>query len=176
MNVIRIRYRSRQFWNGILAQPLNDGALDQIKKTLSGPEMDLFLRMQTSEQVHSYQVYKNLTARGIRNQDLLTAALLHDIGKTRHPLRLRDRVLIVLGKALLPDRTRQWGRGSHTDWRRIFTVAEQHASWGAEMAQQAGASPKTVDLIRRHQDPYPEPDSEREDTLLYYLQTADNQL
>jgi predicted hydrolase (HD superfamily) len=54
-------------------------------------------------------------------------------------------------------------------------VAEHHAGWGADLANQAGATPLTVELIRRHQDsPVRNPDSQMEH-LLAALQAADNE-
>jgi len=89
---------------------------------------------------------------GEEQPDLLAAALLHDVGKSDHPLHIWERVVIVLGKAFFPGQVRRWGQGEPTGWRRPFVVAEQHPAWGADMAAEAGASPTTATLIRHHQD------------------------
>lgn len=93
-----------------------------------------------------------LTHAGHNEPALLTAALLHDIGKTRHPLPIVERVLVVLGNKFLPGRAASWGIGEPAGWRRAFVIKAQHAQWGAEMAAQAGSNPQVVELIRRHQD------------------------
>jgi hypothetical protein len=174
--VFRIGYRTRQFWNVLIARPLEDEAIDRVRQVLTDKETELFLQMQPSEQKHSYMVYRKLTERGFRNKDLLTTALIHDIGKTRYPLGLVARVLIVLGRAILPQQVGEWGAEVHSDWRRIFAVAEQHPEWGAQMAAAAGSNPRVVNLIRRHQHPLNGPPAGEEDILLSYLQSADDSL
>lgn len=174
--MVRILYRTQQFWNVLSANPLEDEVIEQIRAVLSKREMGLFLQLQTSEQRHSYQVYRSLLERGIQNDDLLKAALMHDIGKVRHPLRIFDRVLIVLGKTIFPRVIDRWGHENHSDWRRIFSVAVNHPAWGAEMAAQAGSSPRTVDLIRRHQDMQGNLAADDKDLLLSHLQSADDNL
>ena len=54
--------------------------------------------MQSSEQAHAVSVYRQLVAQGETSSDLLAAALLHDVGKSLSPLRLWERVLIVLAR------------------------------------------------------------------------------
>jgi hypothetical protein len=105
----------------------------------------------------------------------LAAALLHDIGKAKHPLNLLERVIIVLTSAALPGLSRRWGAAEPQGWRRAFVVAAQHPKWGAGMALEAGASATLVELIRRHQDrvpPHPEAELDR---LLLRLTRADRE-
>ncbi len=101
---------------------------------------------------------------------MLTAALLHDVGKVLFPLSLFDRVVIVLGKAFFPGRTGRWSEGTPEKYRRPFVVAARHPEWGADLARQAAASLRTVELIRHHQD-LPSTD----DPQLAALQAADNE-
>ena len=145
-----VRYRIRQFWNAIKAVPAPE-EIQKANQALSSPLMALFLEMQTSEQAHCLWIFNRLLEQDETNADLLAAALLHDVGKSCHPLRLWERVVAVLGKALLPTRVKSWGAGAPFGWKRAFVVAEQHPVWGAELAQRAGASPITVSLIRHHQ-------------------------
>jgi putative nucleotidyltransferase with HDIG domain len=104
----------------------------------------------------------------------LAAALLHDIGKTRYPLSVWDRILIVVGGALFPGRASAWGNGSLDGWRRPFVVRAHHPAWGAEMAAAAGSRGRVVELIRRHQDELVQ-EREDDDRLLARLQWADDQ-
>lgn len=127
-------------------------------------------------------VLNRLLEQDETNNDLLAAALLHDVGKCCHPLRLWERVVIVLAKSLFPKRVKSWGEGEPFGWKRAFVVAEQHPSWGAELAARAGASPMTVSLIRRHQDLLEDrsrvqtvQDFSSEDGLLYLLQVCDDE-
>ena len=81
----------------------------------------------------------------------MVAALLHDVGKTRYPLRLWERVLIVLGRRMFPEKVKEWGSGDPEGWKRAFVIAQQHPDWGADLVEEAGGSPLTVAIIRRHQ-------------------------
>lgn len=168
-------YRTRQFWFALTAIPAEDDLL-QAGQVLSPALMTLFRRMQPSEQAHSLAIFRQLREEGETDRDLWVAALLHDVGKSCHPLRLWERVLIVAGKALLPERARRWGRGEPSGWKRAFAVASQHPEWGAQMAAAAGASPRAVELIRRHQETIALNAGAGEWVhLLYRLQSVDNE-
>lgn len=178
-----ILYRVRQFKHAVSAKPTSED-LDEIQGILTPEQMALFRQMQASEQAHSLLVFKqlhNLGKAGLvtNHPDLFVAALLHDIGKVNHPLRLYERVMVVLGKALFPDRSKIWGNATFDSpsslggWKRPFIVAAQHPKWGAEMAAKAGTSPLAVALIRRHQDYSPTKNINLEDNLLKVLQVID---
>jgi putative nucleotidyltransferase with HDIG domain len=136
--------------------------------------MGLFMVMHPADKAHALEVLKKLRARGEKNPDLLTAALLHDVGKIRYPMSAWDRAIVVLGKALFPSRVRVWGRGKAKGWRRPFVTAEQHAFWGARMAAESGVSSLTVNLIWRHHEPYSAIPDTQEDLMLRTLQAADD--
>lgn len=185
MNAARICYRTRQFWLALGATP---GPLDleEARAVLNPLQFELFSQLQPGEQVHSLHVMRKLVAQGQAHPDLLTAALLHDVGKSRLRLRLWERVLVVLGKTFFPGQVKQWGSlavdeqeilsgASRLSWRRAFVIAEQHAEWGAQMAARAGSSPLVVDLIRRHQDPVQNQVDSFEDDLLCQLQSVDDE-
>ncbi|MBE9475352.1 MAG: HD domain-containing protein, partial [Chloroflexi bacterium] len=108
MNTSRLIYRSRQFWQAITTRSTQDDT-DLVSSILSPSQIELFNQMQKSEQVHSLRVLSELRNRGAENRDLQTAALLHDVGKVRAPLRLWERVLIVIVKAFCPDCVKKWG-------------------------------------------------------------------
>ena len=169
----RVWRRLRQGWLALLAlvRPLDYGAVAEV---LSPELLALFRRMHISEQHHSLRVMQTLRAAGHTHPDLLTAALLHDAGKSRHPFTLFERTLVVLARKALPTLSRRWGQGEPHGWRRPFVIAECHPQWSAEDMAAAGASPLAVELARRHQTPLEgEPESEA-DHLLSLLQEADN--
>jgi len=154
MNAARLLYRTRQFWQALKSPPaLEDFEL--IQSILTPPQLGLFRQMQASEQAHSLRVLRALITQGETQGDLLVAALLHDVGKSRVRLRLWERVAIVLVKALCPGCVKRWGEGPPANWRRAFVVSARHPDWGAQMAVDAGASPLTAALIRRHQEDWP---------------------
>lgn len=196
MNASRIFYRTRQFWQALGAN-LSPEDLDLVREVLAPSQRRLFEKLQVSEKAHSMKVLRALLDQGENHPDLSVAALLHDVGKSRFPLNMWDRILIVVGKAFFPQRTKRWGseppstlkslhpsdrRGLLTKtffriWRRPFIIAERHPAWGAEMAAQAGASPLAVALIRQHQDkldPDLESNSGTEGYLLHKLQAVDD--
>ncbi len=155
MDVRRIFYRTRQFWQTLWMRPA-DHDLAQIGRVLSSAQMALFTGMQPSEQAHSIQVYQKMSERGEAQSGLLAAALLHDVGKVLYPLSLWERVVIVAAKAFAPGLVKRWGSAPVGEsfmrsWRRAFVIAEQHPEWGAKLAERAGSSPFTVTLIRMHQ-------------------------
>jgi hypothetical protein len=174
--ISRAIYRARQFWLAWRAQSLTEEELAPARSVLTAEQMHLFTCLQPSEQIHALRVLQTVQQRGETDPDLQTAALLHDIGKTRAPLKLWERVLIVLGKRFFPDHAKSWGRGQPQGILRPFVIAEQHPAWGSEMASEVGASPLTVSLIRRHQSPEDfSAISQNEDPLLKILQAADHQ-
>lgn len=169
------RYRLWQFWQEMAARPLSAVAWREIESILAPDEVRLFRQFSLSDQMHSYRVMKTVREAGQNTPALLAAALLHDVGKTKVSLSVWDRVLVVLAQLLIPGRLVAWGQGEPRGWRKAFVVKEQHAAWGAEMAQRAGSSPLTVALIRRHQDNVGEMAGNEADQLLHYLQWADDQ-
>lgn len=123
--------------------------------------------MPRVEQHHSIDLCRALEAEDYCDPHLLAAALLHDVGKTVVVPRLWERVGVVLGEHFFPVRAEAWSRSAPEGWQRGFVVRRCHPAWGAEMAEEAGASPRVVELIRKHHSP-PGDDEE-----LAALQTLD---
>jgi hypothetical protein len=177
-----IFYRTRQFWNALIAKPTVED-LQGISEILTPGQITLFCQMQPGEQAHSLHVFQQLRSQSQKDTvnpplDLLVAALLHDVGKIRYPLRLWERVWIVVAQRLIPGRAGRWGQvgtpdGKTPAWQRPLIVAAQHASWGAQMAEGAGVSPMSANLIRRHQSFSTSKASTVEEKYLHMLQAAD---
>jgi hypothetical protein len=149
--------------------------LAPAQDVLTPEQLDLFTQLQPSEQVHSLRVMRALQNQGENHPDLMVAALLHDLGKIRYPLRLWERILIVLANIFCPHKVEVWGNGNPRSWRRPFVIAKQHPLWGAELALGVNTSALTASLIRRHQTKLSENSSNSlEDQLLIRLQSADN--
>jgi len=183
MSTDRILYRTRQFWHALGSAPSPDG-IALACTLLTPPNQLIFNRMLRSEQAHSLRVLHALLDQREENKDLLIAALLHDVGKSRFPLHLWERVVIVLAKMICPGCVKRWGERVTGDeraprgWRRAFIITEEHPAWGAEMAAESGCSQLTINLIRRHQDMIPVSKVEDlfiEDRLLLKLQAADDE-
>jgi len=149
--------------------------MDAVEQVLTPELRDLFLRMSRRDQQHSIDVMKKLQSEGYTHPDLLTAALLHDVGKSRYSYGIPERTANVLAKLFFPVKRVKWGQSGQLDWRRVFVIARLHPDWSAEDMQAAGASPLAVSLARRHQDKFIEEAHSEEDRLLRALQRADDE-
>ena len=171
-------YRVRQFWQALHARP-SEPAMARAQAILSPQQFALFSLMQPSEQVHSLRLLEQLQEHAPLPHDLRVAALLHDAGKSLFPLRLWERIWIVLARAFAPAWVQRWGSQPVDPgipfWQRPLAVACQHPEWGARLAEQAGASPLAVAIIRRHQQPHASANGSTEDELLRRLQAVDDQ-
>ena len=125
-------------------------SVSDAEAVLPGPLFALFQKMSRAEQARSLRVMRWLQEGAATQPELLQAALLHDVGKTRFPLRLWERAAIVLARRLAPALAQRWSKSEPKGWRRPFVNGGQHAEWGAGMAAEARASPMTAALIRRH--------------------------
>jgi hypothetical protein len=175
MKISSLIYRVRQFWLAVQSTAPTAKQLAPAQQILTASQMNLFTQMQASEQNHSLRVLQTIQNQGESNPDLHVAALLHDVGKTRYPLHLWERVFVVVGKKLFAQIAKKWGQGEPRGWKRPFVVAEQHPLWGWELALEAGTTPLAAKLIRRHQEKNANPTTNQlEEHLLSILQNADN--
>jgi len=173
----RVRHRALQFVRAL------SGALYPVDMAYVGVWLgadqrgaalpELFASMPRAEQHHGVHICRVLEQRGFSDRDLLVAALLHDVGKTVAPLRLWERVLVVLVERFAPRLAAEWADVPAdgimpVGVRRGLVVSRHHPAWGADLAAQAGASPRTVAWIRQHHDPV-----DARDPLLMALQDAD---
>lgn len=166
-------YRVRQFIRAVNAwfRP-DDPATVAASRYLPAGAQTLFQAMPRYDRLHALGVACTLHEMGHDDPSLLAAALLHDVGKTADQeggLRLWHRVAVVLMQAFWPGLLERIGQDRPGTWRWPYYVQLHHAELGAELARQAGCSPATVELIRRHE----EPPEQVNDTLLAALQSAD---
>ncbi len=171
----KINYRIWQFRQSFKPD-LSQQDWDRIRLYLSPVEIFLFTKMPTPDQNHSMSVFSNMVEADERDEDLLKAALLHDIGKGLHRLRRWERVFAVLVLWLFPELALKWGKAEPVGLKRPLVIIHQHPEWGATMAVEAGCSADLVWLIRNHENYHlPSSTSQRKKELLHRLQTADNQ-
>jgi len=171
---VKIIYRIWQFWKSLQGSPRVE-EWSRINTILSPGELVLFEQLPVPDQNHSLRVLGTLEAEGENNPDLLKAALLHDLGKIKYPLKRWERVFAVLTSGLFPRSYKRWGSGNPTGLKRPLVIIQGHPDWGAELAESAGSSPRVVWLILNHENQTPPvPNSENDLILLKTLQNADN--
>lgn len=144
-------YRIRQFRHAIHPK-FKIEELDWAKSILPPNAMQLFLSQPLPEQRHALDVALDLWTSGIRDNHLLIAALLHDCGKGKNPLKVWERIIIVLLQKLpLP----VWNNLLQTQspFSGPLRTAQEHPQWSAEMAAAIGLSPQVVELISQHHNP-----------------------
>ena len=158
------------------AVPLPPATIQEITAVLTPAEYALYQRYSLTDQQHTYQVLSLLRQAGYTQPALQTAALLHDVGKTKVPINIIERSVAVLAHKFFPKKTAVWGQGDATGWKRPFVVKAQHPQWSAEMAQAVGSDPLAVWLMAHHQTPLP-PRAQWDERwqLLDQLQWADDQ-
>lgn len=140
------------------ADPLSTQELAWVEQCLPQTALGLFKSMSPADQRHSLRVYQGLQARGWTDQDMLTAALLHDVGKAEGRVPFWTRPVIVIARRcsprLLPRLTTYPIEPQHlARWRRSLSYAWWHAEVGAELAAKAGLTTRAVYYIRMHHRP-----------------------
>ena len=146
----KIGYRVWQFWQSLQKPPRPD-ELKKAQNILNPIELELFLKLPFPDKNHSLRVFSSLESAEETDPDLLKAALLHDIGKTCHPLKRWERVFAVLVGGLLPRKAVDWGQKDPEGIHRALVVIHQHPVWGAELAEKAGTNQRVIWLIRHHE-------------------------
>jgi putative nucleotidyltransferase with HDIG domain len=156
-------HRAGQFFRGFVTAVTPDDAL-AVSALLSPAELQLFLQMRPRDRRHAVRTMRHAESIAARDgagasNDLLTAALLHDVGKG--PLRVEDRVLYVLLRALSPRLLERIAQPDGARWRDALWRLRHHSEAGAAMLREAGSSARVVELTaRHHHDPAPPDDAE----------------
>jgi hypothetical protein len=138
--------------------PLSVEENSLVAQWLPASALPLFQTMSDADQRHSHRVCQGLLERGCIDQDLLAAALLHDVGKAQGRVPIWTRPVIVLGKLFAPRLIRSLTVYPYEDkkipvWQRSLSNAWWHAEIGAELASMAGLSEEAVLFIRTHHQP-----------------------
>ena len=122
----------------------------ELAAWLTPPQLSLFDSMPPADQRHGLDVVATLRAGGAADDELLLAGLLHDVGKGSS-VGVLARIAWSLGErygawiwraaAVLPGMSGQLER------------LRGHAERSAELAERAGCSRQTVELIRHQSAP-----------------------
>ncbi|MGE3960942.1 MAG: HD domain-containing protein [Dehalococcoidia bacterium] len=144
-SLARARYRVRQFTRGL--RPRLDAAeIAEARGRLSAAEFSLFLHAQARDRRHSMDLYRLLQQEGAP-QEMLVAALVHDVGKGQ--LATWHRVAFVL----LGPAVGILAGASGPRWRRALWRLRHHARLSAEMLRQAGSDPRVIEIVEAHTRP-----------------------
>ncbi|NQS92198.1 MAG: HD domain-containing protein [Chloroflexi bacterium] len=170
----KISYRVWQFWQSFKFSP-SDEDWEKVNQILAPLELNLFRRLPIPDQNHSLRVLGSLQNQGENVPGLLKAALLHDVGKSKFPLKRWERVFAVLVRGFFPRRAAVWGSGDPKGFFRPLIVIQQHSLWGADLAANAGCSDQVIWLIKNHElDQISGEQNHPDVELLKKLQAADN--
>lgn len=127
-----------RFLDVATAPALTIAEREVVSSWLSRPLADLFFAQPRADQRHGYHAALSVVGAGIREHDVLVAALVHDIGKRKSRLGILGRslasLLIKLGLPL-PERAR---------------VYRDHGILGAGELAHAGAPALAVDFALHH--------------------------
>jgi hypothetical protein len=117
---------------------------------LTPAQLALFDAMLAADRRHGLDVVAALRASGTADADLLVAGLLHDCGKGSR-VRLVHRVAWSLGQ-----RYGAWiwrACGHLPTFRTGLAALRDHARRSAELAQEAGCTARSIELIRNQEAP-----------------------
>jgi hypothetical protein len=117
---------------------------DAVATWLTPAQLALFDSMHVADRRHGLDVVAALRAAGDTDPEVLLAGLLHDAGKG--DTGMIPRVLHALGQAGIawPAIALRWWPGMGAALVRL----RDHAESSAQLAESAGCTPRTVDLIR----------------------------
>lgn len=123
---------------------------EELAGWLEPPQLELFDRMHVADRRHGLNVVADLRRSGAIDRDLLAAGLFHDCGKGSRT-RLAHRVAWSLGQRY---GTWVWRASSRLPtFRAGLRALRDHAERSALLAERAGCSARTVELIRNQERP-----------------------
>jgi hypothetical protein len=122
---------------------------DAVAAWLGAPQLAVFDAMHVADRRHGLDVVAALRLAGETDPEVLVAGLLHDAGKG--DAGMLPRIVHALGQAGM-----RWVVtvvGTWPGMRATLQRLRDHAELSARLAESAGCSPRTVELIRWQDDP-----------------------
>jgi len=138
----------RQTKRHLLAQ-VSPRERDAVAAWLIPAQLTLYDGMHVADRRHGLDVVAALRSGGETDPEVLLAGLLHDAGKG--DTGMLPRILYALGQARItwPALALAW----LPSMRVALTRLRDHAETSAKLAETAGCSPRTVELIRWQDEP-----------------------
>ncbi|MDA8227356.1 MAG: HD domain-containing protein [Desulfitobacterium hafniense] len=149
-------YRAKQFYKA-LVPIISNTERAWVKDFLPHRAACLFFQQSLVEQRHALDVAFDikeqssfLPAKDLKT--LLTAALLHDCGKSIIKIKLWHRIMaVILFK--IPNLLRSKLLNHCVIFSLPMKIANHHPIWGEKLSKQAGVDKDVQVLIRQHHDP-----------------------
>ncbi|MDP4147304.1 MAG: HDIG domain-containing protein [Bacillota bacterium] len=139
--------RVKQFYLGITSK-LNSNDHQYLKIHLTDDEISIFNRLTTYEKKHSINVARDVekvcASKGINNELLIKAALLHDIGKVYKPVGIINKSAMVVLDNISGGRLRRFSNIKSID------VYYNHGEKGYNLLKNHGYNDRLLYLIRNH--------------------------
>ena len=129
---------------------LSPAELHTARELLGPAEWELFAALQGRERRHALDIVLWLRTHAAPSDELLRAALVHNVGKG--PLHLHERVIYVLLERLSPRLLRRLADPDGRGLRSALVRLREHAGRSAERLAEAGSSARVQALVRQHHD------------------------
>ncbi len=147
----------RRFFRGF-HWALSPSEVAHARRLLTPAELLLFAGLPGRERRHAMDMVHWLRARAAPSDELLAAALVHNVGKG--PVHLQERVAYVLLDLLTPELLERIASPSGLRFQRSLAAQRDHPRRGAALLAAAGSAPRVQALVREHHDPPPADDRE----------------
>ncbi len=140
--------KARQLGRHLVAR-VSASERDELAAWLRPAELELYDAMHVADRRHGLDVARVLRRGGVRDRNVLAAAVLHDCAKgDTGPL---PRVAWSLGEAYGPW---VWAIARRVPgWDAALTRLETHAEASARLVESAGLPPFAVELVRHQAEP-----------------------
>ena len=140
-------YRIKQFYWSITAK-ISEADLKFLKKNLDKKEIDLFNKLAVLDQKHSInvavEVEKRLEIKNLKNNILIKAAILHDIGKSGYKSNVLNKTTMVLLDKITKSKIKKYKNIKMVD------IYYNHGELGYNILKKYGYDEKLLYLIKNH--------------------------
>jgi putative nucleotidyltransferase with HDIG domain len=127
-----------RFFDVLSAKPLSGHEVAEVEKWLTASEIEVFMAQPRPDRRHGFHASRVVLDKGIEDESVVRAALLHDVGKRHARLGVMGRTIASLMIVL------------HLPLPRRFALYRDHGSIGAAELAGLGCESLIVDFARSH--------------------------